>query len=196
MRELPHCDDLFVKFFDPWYDDAARQRRGFKATFPDISQSDSLIGATQAMASCMVEEDQEHVLEQIDRMIDAVRHDWPGYLSVRGEIDLKWIDAFDRHYDRERIHAVVQRSDASDFSNDYVVVCCEFGAALSHVLRMAEPSFVWRLDWPYWDSSLLYPKTGTIVPVFHWSIKKMSEYGVDDGFAAKIKACLRILQEQ
>jgi hypothetical protein len=196
MRELPHCDDLFVKFFDPWYDDAARQRRDFKATFPDISQSDTLIGLTQEEASCVVEEGQQHILEQIKRMIDAVRHDWPRYLAVEGEIDSNWIDAFDRHYDRKRIHAVIERSDASNFGNDYMVLCCEFGAALSHVLRSTEPRLVWRLDWPYWDSSLLDPKTGTRISVFHWAIKKMSEYGVDDGFAAKTNACLRILSEQ
>ena len=195
MRELPHCDDLFVKFFGPWYDDAARQRRAFRATFPDMSQSDSLVGVTQAEASCVVEGGQQRILEQIDGMMDAVRHDWPQYLAVDGAIDLKWIDAFDRHYDRQRIREVIERSDPSNFSNDYVVLCCEFGAALSHALRTAEPSLVWLIDWPYWDSSLLYPKTGTIVPVFHWAIKKMSEYGVDDGFAAKINACLRILRE-
>jgi hypothetical protein len=196
MRALPHCDDLFVTFFDPWYDDAARQRRGFRATFPDISQSDSLVGVTQAEASGVVGEGRQHVLDQIVGMIDAVRHDWPTYLGVEGEIDLKWIDAFDRHYDRNRIHEVIKRSDASNFSNDYVVLCCEFGAALSHVLRIGETRLIWRLDWPYWDSSLLDPKTGTEMSVFHWAIKKMSEYGVDDGFAAKINACLRILREQ
>lgn len=196
MDALPDCDDLFLRFFDVWYDEAGRQRRGFRATFPDVIQHDSFIGLTQAQASCVTEETQLDVLEKIDGMIEAARHDWTTYLPVRGDINLDWINVFDQHYDRRRIHEVVERSDPADFGNDYVVLCCEFGAALSHVLRAEQPQLVWRLDWPYWDSSLLDPRTGTAVPVFHWAIKKMSEYGVDDGFAPKIKACIQFLAEK
>jgi hypothetical protein len=196
MRALPHCDDLFLRFFDPWYDDAGRQRRGFKATLPDVLQHDSFIGLTQTQASCVTEKAQHDIVQQIDGMVDAARQDWPTYLPVTGDINLDWIDAFDRHYDRDRIHEVIDRSDPSSFSNDYVVLCCEFGAGLSRVLRDAKPRLVWRLDWPYWDSSLLDPETGTAIAIFHWAIKKMSEYGVDDGFRAKVKACLQFLNEK
>ena len=40
------------------------------------------------------------------------------------------------------------------------------------------------------------PKTGTVIAVFHWAIKKLSEYGVDDGYAAKTKACLQFLEDE
>ena len=30
MPPLPECDELFLRFFDPWHDDASRQRRGLK----------------------------------------------------------------------------------------------------------------------------------------------------------------------
>lgn len=126
-------------------------------------------------------------------MVAAARADWPRYLAVSGDIDWSWIDAFDRYYDSDRIHGVIERSDPSNFSNPYIVLCCEFGAALSHVFRAALPRLVWRLLWPYWDSALLDPKRGMIVPVFHWAVKKMSEYGVDDGFVSKTKGCLQIL---
>ena len=196
MRALPHCDELFLKFFNPWYDDAGRQRRGFKATFPDVLQHESFVGLSQAQASCIIEAGQQRVLQQIDGMVDAARHDWPQYLAVGGQLDLTWIEAFDHHYNRSRIHGIIDSSDPSDFGNDYIVLCCEFGAVLSHVLRQEQPRLIWRLDWPYWDSSLLDPKTGTAMPVFHWAIKKMSEYGVDDGFAAKTKASLQFLEEE
>ncbi len=195
-QELPHCDDLFLRFFDPWYDERGRQRRGFKATLPDFLQHDSFLALTQAEASCINPEGQQEVLATIDGMVNATRYDWPTYLSVEGDIDLSWIDAFDCHYDRQSIHHLITRSDPSEFTNDYVAITCEFGAALSHVLRAAQPRLVWRLDWPYWDSSLLDPETGTALPVFHWAIKKMSEYGVEDGFAAKVKACLQLLDEK
>jgi len=196
MITLPQCDDLFLKFFDPWYDDAGRKRRPFKATFPDIMQSASLVGYSQVQASRINPQAQEQVLAQISAMVDAARGDMKTYLKVEGDIDLSWIDAFDRYADRSQIHSLIERADPKKFSNGYVVNACEFGAALSHVLRTAQPRLVWRLDWPYWDSCLLDPKTGTVISVFHWAIKKLSEYGVDDGFAAKTKACLQILEEE
>jgi hypothetical protein len=196
MRTLPHSHDLFLQFFDPWYDDANRKRRGFESTFPDVIQGESLEGLSQAEANWLPEEFQKDVMNTIDRMVDAARGDWPSYLSVADDINLRWINAFDCYYDRDRIHEVIERSDPSDYGNDYIVTCCEFGAALSYVLRAAQPRLIWRLDWPYWDSSLLDPKTGTAITVFHWGIKKMSEYGVDDGYTAKTKACLRFLADE
>jgi hypothetical protein len=196
MRTLPDADDLFLRFFDPWYDDANRKRRGFKATFPDMIQNESLAGLSRAEATWLPEEAQQDVMGMIDGMFEAACGDWPGYLSVTGDISLDWIDAFDRYYDRDRIHDLIQRSESSDFGNDYLVICCEFGAALSHVLRDAQPRLVWRLDWPYWDSTLLDPKTGTAISVFHWAVKKLSDYGVDDGYAAKTKACLHFLADE
>src|SRR5437867_10778938 len=104
MRALPHCDDLFLQFFDRWYDDAGRRRRGFKATFPDVLQHESLVGLTRAQASCVSEQAQPGLVQQIEGMVDAARHDWPTFLPVSGDISLEWIGAFDRHYDRDRIH--------------------------------------------------------------------------------------------
>ena len=141
MRTLPHSDDLFLQFFDPWYDDANRKRRGqYPATFPDVIQHESFVGLSQAEATWLPEELQQNVLRTIDSMIDAVRGDWRTYLALTEDISLDWIEKFDRYYDRDRIHEVIQRSDPSDIGNAYLVTCCEFGATLSYVLRDAAPS--------------------------------------------------------
>ncbi len=194
MHVLPDCDDLFLRFFDRWYNEATRQRRRHKTTFPDLLILGELVGSTQSEASLVVDEAQADIAAQIQDMVAASREDWPTHLPVSGEIDLTWVDAFDEYYDRSRIQDVIDRSDPAEFSNNYVVLCCEFGAVLSHhVLQSEHPRLIWQFDWPYWDSSLLDPRTGALISVFHWGIKKMSEYGVDDGFAAKIKACLQHL---
>ncbi len=39
MHTLPDSDDLFLQFFDPWYEDANRKRRGeFRG---DVSRCDT-----------------------------------------------------------------------------------------------------------------------------------------------------------
>ena len=35
----------------------------------------------------------------------------------------------------------------------------------------------------------------SVVPVFHWAIKKFSTYGIDDGFADKPQVCVQMLQD-
>jgi hypothetical protein len=192
-HQLPDCDNLFLKFFSRWYKQDELARRGFTATLPDMLEDESLIGLSQTKASRVMKKFQPKVLSQIDGMLEAARGDWPTYLKVSGTVDLDWVDAFDRHYTRAKILQVIERSDPADFGNDYIVICCEFGAVLGQVLRSLQARLVWRLDWPYWDSCLLDAETGSAIAVFHWAIKKMSEYGVDDGFAAKIQACLKVL---
>ncbi len=195
MAALPHCDNLFLHYFDRWYNDADRLRKEFPATRPDMLNSSALIGLSQDKASPLESQDQQQVWHRIETMLEAAREDWPQYLQVSGEISLQWITVFDKYYRTNRIQAVIKRSDPSDYSNDYLVICCEFGAVLGHVLRTLQPRLIWSLDWPYWESALLDPKTGNLIPVFHWAIKKMSGYGWDDGFAEKVTACLQLLNE-
>jgi hypothetical protein len=192
MVTLPHCDDLFLRYFDRWYDDDDRSRKGFAATRPDVLKADSLVGVSPPDASPLSGESQRDVLHRIETMLEAARGDWPSYLRISGHVDLSWITAFDGYYDPDRIEEVIARSDPADFSNDYIVLCCEFGAVLGHVMRCLQPRLVWYCEWPYWESALLDPPTGSLMPVFHWVVKKMSGYGWDDGFAEKVEACLQL----
>lgn len=133
-------------------------------------------------------------LAQVARMLDAAREDWPGYLTISEPVDIRWVDAFDTYYDKSRVKDLVKRSSPDDFGNDYVVIACEFGAVLGHVLKQHLPRLQWIAGNPYWESALFDPESGNIVAVFHWAIKKLSSYGIDDGFAAKVQACLDVLQ--
>jgi hypothetical protein len=193
---IPHCDDLYLKYFDRWCDDESRTRRGFAATRPDMLQYSSLTGISQADAGVFDEEGRSQILARIEAMKEAACADWPGYLSVTGKPDLNWIDAFDCYYDRDRICDILDHADPADFGNDYLVLCCEFGAMLGLVMQQLQPRLFWYPEWPYWESAILDPRTGNLIPTFHWAIKKMSEYGVDDGFAAKVRACLEILKNE
>lgn len=192
---LPECDSLFLRFFDPWYSDVDRNRKQCTATRPDLLQSGDYVNVSAEQLQILPDEGQTEARAIIEQMLDACREDWPSYLGVSGDIDLDWIEAFDAYYDREKVSELIERSDPADFSNDYVILVCEFGAALGHVLRIMEPRLVWAYDWPYWDSSLVDPRSGTIIPTFHWAVKKFSDYGIDDGFAAKLEMCVRILNE-
>ncbi len=191
---LPHCDDLFLKFFDPWYDDQDRARRGHPATRPDLVRYDGLVGRRVEDLATLSEDGRKDVLARINRMTEAARNDWSELLLETEETGLAWLASIDAHYDRERIQEIIDQSDADDYANSYLVTCCEFGAVLGHTMKTLMPRLEWHRGWPYWESALFDSETGTLIPVFHWAVKKMSEYGIDDGFAGKVEVCIGILE--
>jgi len=194
-RPLPHCDTVFKTFMDPWYSESDRARKQWDATRPDIVSLSGYIGRRAQGLTVLTDGGCRDVAERIDTMYDACKSDWPTYLKVFGDLDEHWIDAFDGYYDRDRVAGVISRSDPKDFSNDYLILVCEFGAALSRVLLSKEPRLIWAYDWPYWESSLVDPQTGSVIPPFHWAVKKFSEYGLDDGYAQKIEMCVHVLNK-
>jgi hypothetical protein len=144
----------------------------------------------------LTSEGQQTVASQITTMIGAARGDWAGYLDVADVISLEAIHAFDRHWTRKRIAEVIRSSDPVDFSNEYVVLCCELGAVLGEVMRMVRPEMVWLYDWPYWESGLWDEASGSRVNAFHWAMKKMSAYGAEDGLRPKLLAGLASLRPE
>lgn len=132
--------------------------------------------------------------EQIAHMIEAATADYKDILKF-DQLDIKVIDAVDRHYDRKRIKTLIDSSDPSDFSNDYLVSIGEFGAVLGE-LFCQHHGFGWLYSHPYYHSIIVHKETGFAITVFDWAVKKFSEYGVDDGFAAKFQMALDSIDEQ
>lgn len=185
--ELPSCDDLFMKFFDRWYEDDDRKRKIFKATCPDVARGIAPGGTPAARLTPLIGETLAKVSSQVDRMVESAKGDWPRDYGAIDPISLKGVNTFDQRNDAKRIREVIDRSDPEDFSNEYLVVCCQLGAVLGAVLRKLRPDFEWVWEWPYWESYLYDSETTDQFKVFHWAIKKMSGYGVDDGLEAKIQ---------
>jgi hypothetical protein len=195
-KSLPDCDELFLKYFDPWYDNDSRNRKGFEATRPDMMQVPELIGLTSEQACPLQDSTRLDVARQVEVMLDSARADFSTFLPVSGDPDFSWVDAYDQHFDRKHIQELLDTSDPTEFSNDYVVTCCEFGALLGYVHKKATPRLQWYYEHPYWESALFDPETGLIVPPFHFAVKKMSEYGVEDGMVAKLNHLAAVLEEE
>jgi hypothetical protein len=186
MPDLPGADEVFLRYFAPWYDADDLARRGHEATRPDVEQGgaepDPLLPDAEADAA-----------ERVAAIAAAARGDWADLLGVAAPLGLDAVDAFDRYYDRARVAEVLADSDPADFGNELLVLCCEFGAVLGELLRAEVPGVVWRYDWPYWESGVLEPSRGYRVNVFHWAIRKFSADGVDDGYRAKVLQCRTLL---
>lgn len=63
MPDLEHCDDLFLRYFDRWYSDEDRKRRGFPATKPDMMAGEPFADGDSSVVTALSDEGSERVLE-------------------------------------------------------------------------------------------------------------------------------------
>lgn len=187
------CNVLFRQFFARWYQLAPGVQRP-RITKGDMEVYEGAAGRSVADLCRLPEDRRQELASQVATMTRAAREDWPTYLDVADIVSLDAVDAFDEHWTRPEIAALIRRSDPADFTNDYLVVCCELGAVLGEVMRSIRPDLEWLYDSPYWESSLWDIESGSRIHVFHWAIKKMSAYGADDGLRPKVLAGLEGLR--
>jgi hypothetical protein len=192
--QLPECDEVFKEFFDRWYSEDDRQRRRYTGTRPD-AETWGRPGSSVETLCELTDAGQREVAAQIDKMLESTAGDWPAFLNVSGDIDIAWVDEFDKHFDAAAVHALMNRSEPSEFSNEFLVLACEFGATLGHTLLSLAEGTAWLFDWPYWESAVYDPASGYRINVFHWAIKKFSDYGIEDGYRAKLLKCVELVRE-
>lgn len=186
-KKLPHCDELFVKYLSPWYDEDERP----KMTRPDMYQIAAFEG--QPLDLDEIQYLTPEYLGEVktlinDTMAKAVLDDF-SFIHKSDSIDFDLLDAVDKYYDRTKIAELIKESDPKDFSNPYLVTVCEFGVLLGQLFRHLE-GYDWLYSHPYYHSIIVHKDTGFGITVFDWAVKKFSEYGVDDGFVAKFHAAI------
>lgn len=195
MLDPLECNALFSRYFERWYPEQWVQLRGRPQLLPDIINRSELARRSPHELSPLPKEVDSEVRQQIVGMLRAAEQEWPGIISVRKPVDEHWVNAFDKAWPAEALPALISNSKPEVLSNPYVVLCCEFGAVMGHVLQTKKPRLIWLPNFLYWDSELFDPQSGISIPVFHWAIKKMSNYGVNDGFVAKINMCVQLLEQ-
>jgi hypothetical protein len=188
--ELPDCNDLYVKYVHKWDDNPEHKILIVK---PDMLQ---FFKPNTDFSALVDSTDDGYVQtkQQVEAMIAASRQDLQE-LATFNEYNLETIDKLDKAIDRQYIKGVIEASDVNDDANRYLISIIEFGCALAETMEEEIGGFVWVYDYPYWESTIVHKRTGFEIPVFHWAIKKYSDYGVDDGFKNKILALQRNLQE-
>jgi hypothetical protein len=192
-KKLPHCDELFVKYLSPWYNDEDRPNM----TRPDMYQIAAYEGQPldidkiQYLTPKYLEEVKDHIN---GRMTNAALEDF-SIIHRSDKLDLELLDAVDQYYDRTKIAELIIASDPKDFSNPYLVTVCEFGVLLGQLFRQTE-GYDWLYSHPYYHSIIVHKETGFGITVFDWAVKKFSEYGVEDGFVAKFYAAIDSVNRQ
>ncbi len=188
-RVLTGCDVLFVRYFRRWYAPERLARRPYAGTRPDVEVLPAALGVSAAEYSPLAEAWRQNARKQIGRMVEAAAADWAEFVDAENPVSIDGLHAFDKYYGRPEVAALIRRSDPRDFSNDYLVLCCELGSVIGDVLRSLDCELEWVYDWPYWESAVWHKRTGSQVNVFDWAVKKLSSYGVSDGLRPKLLHC-------
>jgi hypothetical protein len=183
-KKLPDCDELFMKYLSPWYFDDEKPT----GTRPDMYVIAGYEGQPLDMDSLQYLNDEylNQAKRQIEEITDAALQDYKEIINS-DKLDFNLLDAVDKHYDRKKIKDIIENSDPADYSNQYLVTVCEFGATIGHLFKESD-GYDWLYSHPYFHSIIVHKDTGLAITVFDWAVKKFSEYGVDDGFVAKIHA--------
>jgi len=185
--ELPSCDELFERFALPWYSEEDLARTGRKPIVRPDLETIAAKGAPSSEICLLTPESASKAVAFLQGLARAP-------IGDEGELDLGWIAGFDQFHDRTVIAEILASADPAVRMNRYVTACLGFGAALGEVLIELMPGCVWLPSSPLWESALYDPQGGVRINVFDWAVKKMSEYGVDDGYAMKVKVCVGLHQ--
>jgi len=186
-KKLPHCEELFVKYLSPWYDEDDRP----KMTRPDMYQIAAYEG--QPLDLEEIQYLTPEYLQQVKTLINetmtkAVLEDFAD-IHKTDKLDFDLLDAVDKYYDRTKIAELIKESNPKEFSNPYLVTVCEFGVLLGQLFRQLD-GYDWLYSHPYYHSIIVHKDTGFGITVFDWAVKKFSEYGVNDGFVSKFHAAV------
>jgi hypothetical protein len=184
--KLPDCDDLFAKYLIPWYpaNDRPAMTRPDMYIISGFEDKPLDIGSLQYLENELLEQTKK----QIHAMADAALQDFREIVQSES-LSLNVLEAVDKFYNRNRISQIIRNSDPADFSNQYLVTVCEFGATIGQLFQEIE-GFDWLYSYPYFHSIIVHKDSGFGIPVFDWAVKKFSEYGVDDGIVAKFQSAL------
>jgi hypothetical protein len=139
--KIPDCDELFVKYLSPWYPESERP----KMTRPDMYVISGFEGQPLEIDSLQYLADDllATTKKQIQTITDAALQDYQEIVKSN-KLDFKVLDSVDRFYNRKRISEVLKNSDPSDYSNQYLVTVCEFGATLGQLFQEID-----GFDWLY-----------------------------------------------
>ena len=169
--ELPDAETLYHHFFSRWIPPEDPRDAQLRS---DLEQIELEPGQHIRVLSPLTDEGRKEIDAQLARATEAALADIPALLKLDTPPSLDWLDALETHLTPGRIQELLRGSDPDKLDNAYLILCCETGALIGHLLRNAWPSLRWLGDFPYFESGLFDLNAAIRIPVFHWAIKTLS----------------------
>jgi hypothetical protein len=169
--ELPDSETLYHHFFSRWIPPEDPREVQLRS---DLEQIELEPGQHIRTLSPLTDEGRKEIDAQLERSTQAALADIPGLIQQSAPPSLAWLDALESHLTPKRIQELLRGSNPDKLDNPYLILCCETGALIGHLLQKSWPSLRWLGDFPYFESSLFDLNAKVRIPAFHWAVKTMS----------------------
>lgn len=176
---------LFEEMFWRWYGAEERQAHTSPKLRADAEQLEP--GKAARDLSRFDARAQQAIISKCEGMAEAARQDWNDLISLL-EFEPDCLRRFLEYWTVDEARRLAVTVEPSKNDNDYVVLCCELGAALGKFYRQRLPEAEWVADMPYWESWLYHPPTGTRINVFHTAIRELSTSRPDTHLLQRFEA--------
>jgi hypothetical protein len=186
MNQLPAARQLFDRYFLTEYGPRDKARLPVNYPRQEIVGSEDFLGKTGSDVSQITTESQQDVAEIIQTLLDHAELTWGQAYAEPDVFTLKGLAAFDRGTPADSLAALIKNSDPLNPNNDYLIRCSLLGAVIGETIRQLVPNGQWVYDHPIWESGILAPDAGAVVPVFHWAVHRLSADGAHEETAAKV----------
>jgi len=104
--------------------------------------------------------------------------------------------SIDEFYNEDKINNLINgdQSNLEESVSDVFIRTVEIGSILGYRLFEMNTDLMWCPAYPYWESPIYDFRTGLGLNVYHWAVKKFTEYGIDDGLDEKCIASIEYLK--
>ena len=139
-ESIPHCNELFLRYFAPRYADWQEKWHDMTTTRADLAGYDELKGHSAIEVSPLEDDYIREYIEFLDGSfttgaVNNIARD----LSISPPVTMKWIERIDQYYNVHEIARLIAASDPEDEENPYFLRAIEVGAIIAIVLRQLIP---------------------------------------------------------
>lgn len=169
--DLPSAETLYNLFLAPWWPPEEPQRPELRG---DLEEIELPPGGHIRDLCPLPRELREAVRSQLDRTTAAAKTDLAALLGRNDPPGIAWLTALEAHATPAQLQQWLRSSDPARPDNNYLVLVCETGTLIAHLLQTRHPRLRWLEAFPYFESTLFDLNRMTLIPVFHWAVKLLS----------------------
>ena len=139
---------------------------------------------------------QSRVLKQLDIMVESAVQDWEKLLGKPTMNYQCALSGIHKCYNQSTVTKLLKGEKENEVDGDVFITAIEIGVICGKVIIELNRNWGWIPCMPYWESPLYHSKSGCIANVFHWGVKKLSSYAVEDDLYGKCLACNEVAEKE
>mgnify|MGYP001454541820 CR=1 FL=1 len=144
IKNLLTPEQLFDRYFLKWYDQNNIRKMKVKPDMMTYAKPGTEF--IELQKNLLTEKGITAISKHINIMKEAALEDWKMFLDIGNPLNIDDIEKFDNYYNKKEVLNLINSSDPEDFSNEFLVTCCEFGVILGTNMINLNNELCWIYD--------------------------------------------------